>query len=235
MDSDDDDREDGPRSLEAVQVYVFERLFNTGPGTAGRGKRLVPRCMAAMQAIKTWLQTLNDKITAAQTLGRTGSGAISEEAETIEYSRVSLIQEHELLAVILCRSVEKRQADVSDFTDFISTLRRVDKYDNLLGLLPSNAVYRMPTLTTLSVHLIPAIGAYITAFGSIDGGYDLIKVRELNNQLFPLTDEPAWGLPFFHAAVRAWWLAEYSGFYLDDPPEAAIPPNTDLDEGKWLV
>lgn len=135
MDSDDGDREDG-RSLEAVQVYVFERLFNTGAGTAGPGKRLVPRCVAAMQVIKTWLQNLNDKITAAQALGQTGTGPLSEEAETIEYSRVSLIQQHELLAVILCRSVEKRQADVSDFTSFITTLRRVDKYDNLLGLLP---------------------------------------------------------------------------------------------------
>jgi nuclear pore complex protein Nup205 len=37
------------------------------------------------------------------------------------------------------------------------------------------------------------------------------------------------------ASVRAWWLAEYSGFYLDDPPEAAIPPNTDLDEGKMAT
>lgn len=33
------------------------------------------------------------------------------------------------------------------------------------------------------------------------------------------------------ATVRAWWLAESSGFYLDDPPESAIPAGTDLDEG----
>jgi nuclear pore complex protein Nup205 len=131
---DDDDRDGEPISLEAIQVYLFERIFNAAPGTAGPGQRLVPRCMASMQAIKTWLQNLNDKITAAQTLGQSGAGPLSEEAETIEYSRVSLIQEHELLAVILCRSVGKQQAVVSDFTDFISNLRRVDRYDNLLGL-----------------------------------------------------------------------------------------------------
>lgn len=72
----------------------------------------------------------------------------------------------------------------------------------------------------------------MTAFGSIDGGYDLIRVRQLNNELFPLAEESSWGLPYFQAAVRAWWLVEYSSFYLDDPPESAIPPNTDLDEGK---
>lgn len=214
MDSDEDDRDEGALSLEAAQVYVFERIFNSGPGSANAGQRLVPRCMAAMQTTKTWLQKLGDKISAAQALGQSRPGNMSEEAETIEFSRVSLIQQHELLAIILSKSVEKRQADVSDFTDFMTSLRRIDKYDNLL------------------IHLVPAIGTYMTAFGSVDGGYDLIKVRELNNKLFPTTGEPAWGLPYFQAAVRSWWLVEYSGFYLDDPPEAAIPPNTDLDEGR---
>lgn len=90
-------------------------------------------------------------------------------------------------------------------------------------------------LTCCSVHLVPAIGAYISAFGSTEGGYDLVRVRELNNKLFPPADDSTWPLPHLHAAFRAWWLAEYSGFYLDDPPEAAIPPNTDLDEGEQLA
>lgn len=74
------------------------------------------------------------------------------------------------------------------------------------------------------------MGAYISVFGSTEGGYDLIKVRELNSKIFPAADDSTWPLPHFHAAFRAWWLAEYSGFYLDDPPESAIPPGTDLDE-----
>lgn len=78
--------------------------------------------------------------------------------------------------------------------------------------------------------MIPALGAYITIFGSTEGGYDLIKVRQINDKLFPSADEPSWPLLHLQSAFRAWWLAEYSGFYLDDPPESAIPPGTDLDE-----
>lgn len=63
----------------------------------------------------------------------------------------------------------------------------------------------------------------------------MIKVRELNTKLFPLTGEATWPLPHLQAGVRAWWLAEYSGFYLDDPPEAAIPAGTDLDEGENIL
>ncbi|KAF7545027.1 hypothetical protein G7Z17_g9488 [Cylindrodendrum hubeiense] len=197
-------------ALEGIKLYVAERLLQPAMGAVA-SKRIVPRCMAAMKEIKAWLQKLADKIAAAQTLGQAGPGRISEEMETVEFSRVSLMQQHELLGVILCRSVEMRQASTSDFMEFVSALKRLDKYDALL------------------VHLMPTVGAYISVFGSAEGGYDLIKARELHSSLFP-TDETPWTLSYLQAAFRAWWLAEYSGFYVDDPPEAAIPPHTDLDE-----
>ncbi|KAF7562704.1 hypothetical protein G7046_g1451 [Stylonectria norvegica] len=211
MELDGLDREpEQSEALEGIKLYVAERLLQPALG-ADATKRIVPRCMAAMSEIKTWLQKLGDKIAAAQTLGHSGPGGMSEEMETVEFSRVSLIQQHELLGVILCRSVEMRQASTSDFDDFVAALRKVDRYDSLL------------------VHMIPTIGAYVSIFGSAEGGYDLIQARELNSRLLPSDDTP-WVLPYLQAAFRAWWLAEYSGFYLDDPPEAAIPPSTDLDE-----
>lgn len=85
------------------------------------------------------------------------------------------------------------------------------------------------------VHLIPALGAYISLFGSTEGGYDLVQARQLNEQLFSPYSEICWSFPSLKAAARAWWLAEYSGFYLDDPPESSIPNNTDLDAGKLLL
>ncbi|KAI8662621.1 hypothetical protein NCS56_01066200 [Fusarium sp. Ph1] len=204
----DEDMAD-PEALESVKLYVAQRLLQPSMG-ADASKRIVPRCMASMKEIKAWLQKIGDKIAAAQTLGQSTNG-MSEQMETIEFSRVSLIQQHELVGVILCRSVEMRQGSTADFLDFVATLKRMDKYDALL------------------VHLIPSIGAYISVFGSAEGGYDLIKARELHGKLFPADDAP-WPLSQLHAAFRSWWLAEYSGFYVDDPPEAAIPPNTDLDE-----
>ncbi|PHH90693.1 hypothetical protein CDD83_2914 [Cordyceps sp. RAO-2017] len=208
LDAADEDADDSS-ALQGIKIFVADRLFHSGPGGA---KRYVPKCMSALARIKAWLQKLGDKIAAAQTLSQGNPAGLSEEMETVEFSRLSLMQQHELLGVILCRCIEKRQAETSDFLEFISTLKRADKYDALL------------------VHLVPAIGAYISVFGSTEGGYDLIKVRELNHKLLPPADDSTWPIPHLHAAFRAWWLAEYSGFYLDDPPEAAIPPNTDLDE-----
>lgn len=118
--------------MEGIKLYVAERLLQPAMG-ADASKRIVPRCIASMKEIKAWLQKLADKIAAAQTLGQAGPGRISEEMETVEFSRVSLMQQHELLGVILCRSVEMRQASTSDFMEFVSTLKRLDKYDALLG------------------------------------------------------------------------------------------------------
>ncbi|KAG6004520.1 hypothetical protein E4U21_001018 [Claviceps maximensis] len=208
FDSTVEDNEDST-SLDTIKMFVAARLFQSRRSAT---KRYIPRCMAAMSKVKSWLQKLADKIAAAQALSSAKFGQLSEDMQTVEFSRMSLIQQHELLGVILCRCIQKREADTSDFMDFVSTLKRMDKYDNLLA------------------HLIPAMGAYISLFGSEEGGHDLIKVRELHNKLFPAGDDSTWPLPHLHAAFRAWWLAEYSGFYLDEPSEAAIPPGTDLDE-----
>ncbi|KAG5979876.1 hypothetical protein E4U55_004664 [Claviceps digitariae] len=170
-----EDNEDSS-SLETIKMFVAASLFQPGPSAK---KRYVPRCMAAMSKVKSWLQKLADKIAAAQALSSAKPGQLSGDMETVEFSRISLIQQHELLD---------------------------------------------------TAHLIPAMGAYVSLFGSEEGGHDLIKVRELHNKLFPAGDDSTWPLPHLHAAFRAWWLAEYSGFYLDDPPEAAIPAGTDLDE-----
>ncbi|KAM0476726.1 hypothetical protein ACHAPX_006147 [Trichoderma viride] len=205
MDSDEEES----NALETIKVYVDTRVLRR---TSDASKRLAPRCLRAMAEIKLWLQKLGEKITAAQTLGNALTDELPEELETVEFSRVSLVQQHEALGVILCECIDKGQAETPDFLEFISVLKRWDKYDTLL------------------VHYVPAIGAYMSVFASSEGGYDLRQGREINRKIFPPADDSTWPLPFLHATVRAWWLAEYSGWYLDDPPESAIPPGTDLDE-----
>lgn len=123
-----DDEDEEPRNLEGIQIYVSERLFRMGSDA-----RLVPRCMSGMSRVKAWLQKLGEKLAAAQTLGLAGPNGMSEEIETVEFSRASLIQQHELLAVILARAIEKRQGNSTDFANFLATLKKADKYDTLLG------------------------------------------------------------------------------------------------------
>ncbi len=85
-----------------------------------------------------------------------------------------------------------------------------------------------PFLTLpLPAHLFPVVGAYITRFGSAEGNSDLGQARELHEIICKQSDDDAWLLIYLRAAVRIWWIAEYSGFYLDDIPEL---PGVDLDQ-----
>lgn len=129
-----DDDEIDPEILNGVQMYLSATVFQSLPGeTASSQKRLIPKCMSAIQDVRTWLQKIADKLTAAAVLINGRGGQVPEEMETIEFSRVSLYQQHELLSMILCRAIEKRDAEVGDFKAFLQLLSNVDKYDILLG------------------------------------------------------------------------------------------------------
>lgn len=70
-------------------------------------------------------------------------------------------------------------------------------------------------------------------FGSTEGIGDLTVARRLNSVICKQADDDTWLLTYFHAAARAWWIIEYSGWYLDDVvPDSAIQ-GVDLDEGMY--
>lgn len=180
-------------------AFVAENIY--GVGAAG-GPNIVPRCMETMQGVKAWLQKLADRTTAASVFHGTDRPPINE---LLEYSRVSLLQQHEILGLIAASAIDKRHANAEDFKELLNTLEKADRYDQLL------------------VHLFPITGAYITVFGSTEGNGDLEQAREFY-RLISKGDDETWVMPYLHAAVRAWWVVEYSGLFVDagdgvDTPE----------------
>lgn len=127
----DDDEEEESSALESMRVYVENRLLQPATGAKGYNTR----CLSAMAEIREALQKVGDRLAAAQNLVQHGANPRTEEVETIEFARVSLIQQHELLGAILARCVEKRQTSDGDFIDYVNNLKKIDKYDALLGKL----------------------------------------------------------------------------------------------------
>lgn len=206
------DEEIDPRFQDYFGSVVEEKIFGVAvPGAQRQAstEKFVTKCMKAMQEVKTWLQLLGDRKAAQSVLARPGQPAQSESQEIYEFSALSLVQQHESVANLLCSAVEKRLADAKDFEDFIAMLRKADKYDHLL------------------VHCFPVLGEYVTVFGSTEGNRDIQQARRLNDKICSRSDDSTWLLPNLGAAVRAWWIAEYSGCYLDD---AVDLPGVNLDE-----
>jgi hypothetical protein len=122
-----DDEELDPLQ-DAFGTYVTENIYG------GRDDaKIVSRCMAAMQDIKSWFQKLADRMTTANVV-YSGAAPRLPYHEVVEFSRVSLAQQHELLALIMASAIEKRHAKPHDFIQLLKYLQKVDRYDHLLGM-----------------------------------------------------------------------------------------------------
>ncbi|KAH7037690.1 nucleoporin Nup186/Nup192/Nup205 [Microdochium trichocladiopsis] len=195
----DDDDEITSQLREYVDANIL-RGSTQGAGTTGKATRFVPACITAMRDIKTWLSKLVERAAGASVIGFNSD---SQSLETHEFQRVSLVQQHELLSSILCYAIERRKASEEDFSDFVIALRRVDKYDFSL------------------VHQMPILGTFITVFGSTEGSGYVEQARKLNDVVCGPPDDAA-RLTYLGAAIRAWWVAEYSGWYLEDAPGSVL-------------
>ncbi|KAK0646661.1 nucleoporin Nup186/Nup192/Nup205 [Cercophora newfieldiana] len=210
----DEDLEDGLH--DSFGEIVEERVYRVPrPGstkTQVKDDKVVPKCTQAMLAVRQGLQAHVERMMAKSMLAQANlMSKVGEQQEVYEFVRISMVEQHELLSVILCAAIEKRHAEVKDFKDFLAGLKKADKYDHLL------------------VHMFPILGTYITVFGSSEGIGDIQVSRDLNNLICQQSEDDTWAIPSLRAAVRAWWIAEYSGWYLDDTPAFNIP-NLDLDK-----
>lgn len=101
------------------------------PTVSNDSSRYVRRCLTSMGDIKNWLHKLAE-------IANTGSvtGQQSDVIETMEYQRVSLVKQHELLGVIVLYLVKQNYTVLADFELVLDTLKKVDKFDSLLRELP---------------------------------------------------------------------------------------------------
>jgi nuclear pore complex protein Nup205 len=134
-------------ALDFFGAFVASTVYGSGlPGQVVNtaGQKIIPRCVSSMQDIKIWLQKIAEKVATTDLMYQNKPPVSVEFREAVEFSRVSLVQQHELLAVIMSSAVEKHQAGVKDFEDFIKLLKKADKYDHLLG--KSQILVYMPSL-----------------------------------------------------------------------------------------
>ncbi len=80
------------------------------------------------------------------------------------------------------------------------------------------------------MHFFPVFGVYIRVYGSTEGVGDLTQARNLNQIVCKQSDDDNWQLQLLHATIQVWWIAEYSGWYVEDQPGFSLE-GIDVDEG----
>ncbi|KAI0876068.1 nucleoporin Nup186/Nup192/Nup205 [Hypoxylon argillaceum] len=195
-------------NLGHLGIYVNENILRANIPCAAARLRFVPACTATLADIRTWLQKLPEQINGAAILGQATE---PQTQEIYEFTHISLMQQHEILAVIISHAIERQMAVESDFIDFLRDFKRAARYDYSI------------------VHLVPVLGTYITTFGSTEGSASVEQARKLNAIVCQQSETTTGTLPFLDAAIKSWWIAEYSGWYMEDAAGSVLA-NVDLDE-----
>jgi nuclear pore complex protein Nup205 len=175
---------------------TFKRAADDILKTKDGGPTFCEKCLQGLADIKRWLQELAEKTQSASILGQ---GQLPEFVETIDLQRISLTRQHESLGAILSYLIKAGYAGVQDFNSLLSIVKRFNKYDNLL------------------VHYIPALISSVSRFGSPEHSASQDQARTLFQRIINDKENDPWALRYLQAAVSAWWISEYSGWYSDSP------------------
>lgn len=187
---------------------LMAMILETKDGPARNASLYTQKCMDAMAGIEKWLQALGERHQGALALGQT---LTDEYTQVTQFLHRSLGQQHESLGAIINNLIKANQTGVEDFHKLLGYLPRLDRWNNL------------------AVHYVPIITAFAAQFGSPEGGGSLREARMLNGKILDSKDSTPWTLRNFQAATITWWLAEYSGWYVEQPTGSPVQ-NVNLQE-----
>ena len=191
-----------------ASLGLVASILETKDGPGRGGSLYAQKCMDAMIGIERWLQNLGERHQGALALGQT---LTEDHNRMIGFQQKSLQQQHESLGAIINCLIKASQTGVEDFYKLLGHLPKIDRWNNL------------------AVHYVPIITAFVSQFGSPEGGGSLRDARMLNSRILDSRDANPWILRNLQAATITWWLAEYSGWYLEQPVGSPVQ-NANLPE-----
>jgi nuclear pore complex protein Nup205 len=187
--------------IQELMQNMVAHILEAKEGTFRNASLFVRKCLAAMEEMEKWLTLIADQIQKVSIVGQADDSDITE---AFEYQRASLIHQHESLGATVCYLFKGTYTSSEDVRFLLDRMRKLDRFDMLL------------------VHYIPAIIASLVQYGSPSGAGTQREARSLHSAVISTKDNNAWALASFHAALIAWWLSVYSGWYFDSGPASPL-------------
>ena len=192
---------DCEKDVRDVSRQLIGLILETKDGPARNGSLYTQKCLRVMAAIEQGLQALEERYQGTLALGQT---LTPEYEEMRNFQRLSLGQQHESMAAIINHLVKANQTGVEDFYKLLEHLPKLDRWNDV------------------AVHYVPVIIAFTSQYGSMDASGTLREARALNSKIVDSKDTSPWNLRNLQAATITWWLAEYSGWYLEQPTGSPV-------------
>ena len=184
-----------------ILLQLVAAILETKDGPARNGSLYAQKCLVGMADIESWLRALGDRVQGALTLGRPSN---PDHDAVIQFQQASLGQQHESLSAIITYLVKANYTGVEDFYKVLDHLPRLDRWNSI------------------SLHYVPIITALASQYGSPDGSSSFREAKMIHQRIMDDKDSKQWPLRNLQAATISWWLAEYSGWFLEQTPGSPI-------------
>jgi nuclear pore complex protein Nup205 len=151
------------------------------------------KCLATMESIEKWLQFIAERVQSAHVVGQ---APLPGFMEIMTIQQQSLTRQHENLAAICTHMIKAGYVNLDNYHMLLARSKTLDKHD------------------LITIHYVPIL-LRLTSWAATETNVVLKDARKLHDQLMAGRDSDNWALRNLHAATLTWWLAEYSGRYVD--------------------
>ena len=176
-------------------------ILETKDGPARNGSLYIRRCLDSMAEIEIWAQALAERKQGALAMGQAPDPDFDE---VVAFQQQSLGQQHETLGAIINTLIKANYSGADDFLKLLEYMPKVARWN------------------ASALHYVPIITAFATEYGSSDGSGSLRDARIINQRIMDSRANAPWPLRSLQAAMVTWWLAEYSGWYSEEPSRSPL-------------
>jgi nuclear pore complex protein Nup205 len=179
--------------VDALQLAVQYIVGVNESGNMANAYGFWMKCLTTMESIEKWLNVITERVHSAQVVGQVPLPGF---VEIMTFQRQSLTRQHENLAAICTHMIKAGYVNLDNYNSLLARAKTLDKHD------------------LITIHYVPII-LRLTSWAATETNVVLKDARKLHDQLMAGRDSDNWALRNLHAATLAWWLAEYSGRYID--------------------
>ncbi|EUC47266.1 hypothetical protein COCMIDRAFT_90533 [Bipolaris oryzae ATCC 44560] len=205
LDSDDAQVEGLPVLQEAVQMIVGVH----GTTNLANAFGFWAKCLTSMEAVERWLQFIAERVQSTQVVGQVPLPGF---VEIMDFQRQSLTRQHENLAAICTHMIKPGYVNLDNYKSLLARAKSLDRHD----------------LNT--IHYVPILLRLTSWVASDSNNVTLREARNLHDSLMSGRESDNWLLRNLHAATLTWWLAEYSGRYMDPNTQDAALQGINFDD-----
>jgi nuclear pore complex protein Nup205 len=198
--------------LEALQLAVHYIVGVNETSNLVNAYGFWTKCLTTMDSIERWLHWIAERVQSTHVLGQVPPPGF---LEIMTFQRQSLTRQHENLAAICTHMIKAGYVNLDNYNSLLARAKTLDKHD------------------LITVHYIPML-LRLTSWAAAESNVVLKDARKLHDTLMAGRESDNWALRTLHAATLTWWLAEYSGRYID--PNTQDPAMRGIDfDGEALA